>query len=1667
MPIVLEQQPLAVQVNMPYQQHDLKNTWGNFDGTLTMWPGFRDRFSAAIHENRNVSPAFKFSYLKKSLVGGAAQTLGEWQLTDDNYIEAWDRLKQLYDRKYPICREHLRQFNRLPVIGGVPRADELQRMSNVTHEVLRQLRAQGVPVESWDMIIVHTLHELQRETETPTVKQMLDFLDRQAAALDNVTDARYSRSQDVKVVFNNDRNTGGKREREAKGENFHQSRSLGKRSFPCISCDGDHPLWTCDDFIALNLRSREEFVRRNNICQNCFKKGHGAGNCFQKGCSRCPGQTKHNSLLCPIREVVKQALTVKVDEPYRRRKLKGKCEATSTKRRRSAEIGYAHPVQSNIAEDIVAINEEIKIVDMQMSLLDKQEQLSKRRKSLRGIEQNSNDKIEKEINSNVDYSTSFIFNLDSRPALLSTISVRLEANGHVFGPVRALLDCGAQLNFVAASLSDRYQFPILPTSRKMVGIEGKSFGVNRRTVLKIRPWFQSNGYIDEEFWILPKENNWQPILPNADCKLEPASVSFSVPLADPHYWEPGIVQVVLNVKTFAKILIAVHSHNSDGMVYLETHLRMVVCGAHERQSSIETGNSMSYICCTSIEELGELVRRFWQLDQVATFYKRTEEEESVEKIFAETYSRDPTGRFVVSIPLRENIGDIGASREIALRRFMFLEKRFDKNPELKKQYVDFMREYETSGHMELVSRAAKPGDLVYHIPHHCVTKKFRVVFDASCRTDKGISLNEVQMLGEKLQRDLAEIVLRFRRHKIGIIGDIQKMFRQVRIVQSQWDLQRIFWRESTSEPIREYWLKVVTYGMTSSAFNDVRAVIQCARDAAKDFPDASKVIENDLYMDDCASGSRSESEAIKLAKDIDHVLKGGGFEMKKWKSNSKKLIEQMRFGEEEASFMFVDDEKASVLGLKWKINQDQFTFVVKTPELEGVITKRKILGCVAQLYDPNGFISPVTILGKILIQDLWRIGLDWDEPVPEEIGTRFKNYWKDIRLLENFTLDRWIGTDTDGKTEIHGFSDASTTAYGAVIYIRKVQGDGQVKITLLVSKTRVAPMKTVTVPRLELAAAELLSRLLVYVMGAMEFTEVDYTLWTDSQVVLYWIKKIPRNLKTFVANRVSSIQTNTDVKKWRYVNTKDNPADLLSRGMNPSEIVHEDLWVQGPNWLSLAPEKWPQCVFLPNTVGEAEVELRAFAVTDFEDSIHITMRTDRNRVALIEYVDKLQRALDIVAYLFKFISNVKVRLAVRRSKRREKLHLVPDNEHRAKGMKFLLRQEQEQYYNKEITNLEVGRRIPEKSKIESLKPVMMNGLLRVHGRLKNSNLEESMRHPVIVPDGSRLAWLIMDHARSETKHGGVEIMMQFIRQNYWIPRLRSALRKYLHRCVICVRHNHRTEIQMMADLPPDRVRAGKPFLHTGVDYAGPMEIKMIDRDGNQLIKQKVWIAVFVCLKTRAVHLDVVTDLTSVAFIACYERFIARRGRCERIYSDNGTAFVGAAREIRKATEVWYQKEVFQHLSGKGTEWRFMTPAAPHQGGIYEAAVKSMKYHLIRTIGIRVLSFEQLSTLLTQIEAILNSRPLHPLNDDPADFQVLTPGHLLIGEPLVLPLPFAIPEGSAAKGIKQWKERQAIIKAFWVRWQNEYLTTLQERKKWRRESERTQAQSATRNRIRLK
>ncbi|XP_067625894.1 uncharacterized protein [Eurosta solidaginis] len=645
----MTQPPLAVQVNLPYRQHDMKNTWGDFDGTLTKWSGFRDRFVAAIHNNENVSPAFKFSYLNKSLVGKAARTLGEWQLTDDNYMEAWDRLKQLYDRKYPICREHLRQLLRLPAIEGAPRPNDLQRMSNVTHEVLRQLRVQGIPVEGWDMMVVHLLHErldsetgkqweLQRQTEIPTIKQMLEFLDRQAAALANVADMHRKRTPDRRAAPNNKREMGnGDRVKRGQNSSGNTERQLGQ----CVACKRHHALWSCDEFKALNLRAREELINRNSLCRNCFKRGHGADNCFQGSCVRCPGQMKHNSLLCPMKEISKQALVIKESGRSSRQNFRNGTERRPGKRQRNSTGDRIYTAQYVHVGGSDAIDEEIKKVDKELSLLDKREQLIKKRKLFSEKVNNCNENKGMEINLYENYGGAFDFRKDKKNALLPTIMIRLEVNGQCFGPVRALLDCGAQPNLIASSLYVQHKFPVSPTSHKMVGIVGKSFGVSRRAVMKVKPWFHSTTCIEEEFWILPKDNNWKPVLPEVLGEAEPLGDSSS-PLADPEYWKPSKVQVVLNVKVFAKILIATLPSRHEGMALLQTCLGVVVCGSQVIPTSEDMVQEGSYIHCTGVQDLGEFVKRFWKLDEVRSFPKRTEEEQYVEELFLSAYSRDIT-----------------------------------------------------------------------------------------------------------------------------------------------------------------------------------------------------------------------------------------------------------------------------------------------------------------------------------------------------------------------------------------------------------------------------------------------------------------------------------------------------------------------------------------------------------------------------------------------------------------------------------------------------------------------------------------------------------------------------------------------------------------------------------------------------------------------------------------------------------------------------------------------------------------------------------------------------------------------------------------------------------------------------------------------------------------
>jgi len=342
-----------------------------------------------------------------------------------------------------------------------------------------------------------------------------------------------------------------------------------------------------------------------------------------------------------------------------------------------------------------------------------------------------------------------------------------------------------------------------------------------------------------------------------------------------------------------------------------------------------------------------------------------------------------------------------------------------------------------------------------------------------------------------------------------------------------------------------------------------------------------------------------------------------------------------------------------------------------------------------------------------------------------------------------------------------------------------------------------------------------------------------------------------------------------------------------------------------------------------------------------------------------------------------------------------------------------------------------------------------DGVLRVGGRIKHALLAFDEKHPIILPPQSHLTSLIIDYCHTRVLHGGVQQTLDHLRQRYWLPGGRAAVKTHIHRCVRCVRWRAAAPQQIMGNLPETRITPSRPFEHTGVDYAGPVMLRTTKGRGHKAFK--AFIAVFICFSTRAVHVDVVSDYSTEAFLAALRRFVARRGAPRALYSDCGTNFTGAVAELRRffTASCRESRLIGGALTDHGIQWKFNPPAAPHFGGLWEAAVKSVKHHLRRVLGDSTLTYEKMATLLAEIEACLNSRPLSPLSDDPEDLAALTPGHF-VGTALT-----AVPEPTlkdvSTNRLSRWQLIQHMRDHFWDRWSREYLHSLAERPKWWRAS----------------
>jgi hypothetical protein len=460
------------------------------------------------------------------------------------------------------------------------------------------------------------------------------------------------------------------------------------------------------------------------------------------------------------------------------------------------------------------------------------------------------------------------------------------------------------------------------------------------------------------------------------------------------------------------------------------------------------------------------------------------------------------------------------------------------------------------------------------------TTRIRAVFDASAKSMTGVSFNDTLLVGPTIHSSLIDVLIRFRLHKIALTTDVSRMYRAVELVKSDRDFHRFVWRSDPTKSLQDYRMTRITFGVSASSFAANMAVCQNAINNASEFPQAAESVLKSFYVDDGLTGADSVDEGINLQQQLQKLFAKGGFLLRKWNSNIPSVINQVPPELRDSNdVLSITDSPGytKTLGVEWNSRADQFRITVSQLPQHDKMTKREFVSDIAKTYDVLGWFSPTIIKSKILLQRIWEAGIDWDEEIPQHVFEDWSRWRSELGCLSEKLIERcYFPNDAVVKDiQLHGFCDASEEAFAGVVYIRFTSSNDRTSTSLVMAKTKVAPIKRITIPRLELCGAHLLAKLLHHVGKVLNISSQNTFAWTDSTIVLDWLKGNPRRFKQFVGNRISLMIDLLPPERWKHVKGIDNPADCASRGMFPTDLIKHDLWWHGPKWLTLNSSEWP------------------------------------------------------------------------------------------------------------------------------------------------------------------------------------------------------------------------------------------------------------------------------------------------------------------------------------------------------------------------------------------------------------------------------------------------------------------------------------------------------------
>ena len=907
------------------------------------------------------------------------------------------------------------------------------------------------------------------------------------------------------------------------------------------------------------------------------------------------------------------------------------------------------------------------------------------------------------------------------------------------------------------------------------------------------------------------------------------------------------------------------------------------------------GNSKQYKCnATVVENFRALYNHeFSDLEDISPS-NSIEDKRAIDAV--ESTLRMNKGQFEIALPWKHEPNNLPNNISQVKRRLMALKSRFNKDESFASRYKAEFNRHLALNHIEEVPFSSLSGEYKprWYLPHHAVVnskkpEKMRIVSDCAAQF-AGFSLNTSLLQGPNIINRLIKILMAFRTGPIAIMADIEAMFMQVKVPERDRDAMRLlWWKDDVNQQIKEYRLTVHPFGAISSPFCANFALKQALAEYASEHDPEVAELSEYFYVDDLLLSVSNETEVAHIVPNVTQALGRCGFSLKKRVTNRPGILSEYVKGISDAESEVDKKSECRALGIIWNPSDDVFRFAFSLPD--HLWTRRYILSVMSSVYDPLGFLAPVILPAKILLQDICRERLDWDTLLSAEHNARLKTWGRIMEGINSVDVRRYIRHDCgDIIPSLHIFCDASEVGYGAVAYAR-FENENNVKWSILFAKSRVAPFKVVSIPRLELNAAVMAVRMKNVIARYYGIEFAAYYYWCDSQIVLYYIHNSTSRFSRFVANRITTIHELSTPCQWRYIISGNNPADLSSRGAKSIEDLKA--WHEGPNMSPIMGD--PDNEEIRSLV---EYKRKTTLAVKINDEVSFEDRWSR--------FESWTGILRAVAWTIRFSQYMLV-MAGRRLNLSLKIGMLSIEELQEAELQFLKLLQMHHFKDEYAALIDPSRRngVKKVSPLYRLRPFLKDGLIYVQGRMPEG---VEGKHPIAIPSKHWIAERLIIHHHKLEGHCGVPHLQSSIRVRYWIIKGIPLMKKLVNKCWACKRLLARNVEKQMAPVCDFQITAGwHPFSYVGVEFFGPFVIKA----GRKL--EKRYGCLFSCLQIRAIHIECTSSMSSDDFILALNRFIARRGCLLEFYSDNGTNLVGSVNELKHVISKLSQDKLTKEL----------------------------------------------------------------------------------------------------------------------------------------------------------